>query len=92
MLTAFTVTASLEIGARARGGKGLFAWVRKLNWADPSYTAQNLAAILFAFGGISGITNASYNMNMVVHNTVWIPGHFHLTVGAASTLSFSIQV
>lgn len=88
LLTAFTVTASLEIGARARGGKGYFGWIRKLNWGNPSYTAQNLAAILFAFGGISGITNASYNMNMVVHNTVWIPGHFHLTVGAATTLTF----
>ncbi len=88
LLTAFTVTASLEIGGRARGGKGYFGWIRKLNWGDPSYTAQNLAAILFAFGGISGITNASYNMNMVVHNTVWIPGHFHLTVGAATTLTF----
>jgi cytochrome c oxidase subunit 1 len=88
LLTAFTVTASLEIGARARGGKGWFGWIRKLNWGDPSYAAQNLAAILFAFGGIGGITNASYNMNMVVHNTTWVPGHFHLTVGAASTLTF----
>jgi len=88
LLTAFSVTASLEIGARARGGKGYFGWIRKLNWGDPSYTAQNLAAILFAFGGISGITNASYNMNMVVHNTSWVPGHFHLTVGSATTLTF----
>lgn len=88
LLTAFTVIASLEIGARARGGKGYFGWIRKLNWGDPSYTAQNLAAILFAFGGISGITNASYNVNMVVHNTVWVPGHFHLTVGSATTLTF----
>jgi cytochrome c oxidase subunit 1 len=88
LLTAFSVTASLEIGGRANGGKGYFGWIRKLNWASPSYTAQNLAAILFAFGGISGITNASYNMNMVVHNTAWIPGHFHLTVGSATTLTF----
>lgn len=88
LITAFTVTASLEIGARARGGKGYFGWVRKLNWGNPSYAAQNLAAILFAFGGISGITNASYSMNMVIHNTTWIPGHFHLTVGAATTLTF----
>jgi cytochrome c oxidase subunit 1 len=87
-LTAFSVTASLEIGARARGGKGYFGWIRKLNWGNPSYAAQNLAATLFAFGGIGGITNASYDMNLVVHNTLWIPGHFHLTVGAASTLTF----
>ncbi len=88
LLTAFTVVASLEIGARARGGKGWFGWIRKLNWGDPSYTAQNLAMILFAFGGISGIINASYSVNLAVHNTSWIPGHFHLTVGSATTLTF----
>jgi cytochrome c oxidase subunit 1 len=88
LLTAFTVVASLEIGARARGGKGYFGWIRKLNWGDPSYTAQNLAMILFAFGGIGGMINASYNLNLVVHNTSWIPGHFHLTVGSATTLTF----
>jgi cytochrome c oxidase subunit I len=88
LLTAFTVIASLEIGARARGGKGYFAWIFRLNWRDPSYAAQNFAMILFAFGGIGGIINASYNMNMTVHNTSWIPGHFHLTVGSAVTLTF----
>jgi cytochrome c oxidase subunit I len=43
---------------------------------------------LFAFGGVSGLTNASYNANLVVHNTSWVPGHFHLTVGSAVTLTF----
>lgn len=88
LLTAFTVVASLEVGARARGGKGYFGWIRKLNWGDASYTAQNLAMILFVFGGIGGMINASYNLNLAVHNTAWIPGHFHLTVGSASTLTF----
>jgi cytochrome c oxidase subunit 1 len=40
------------------------------------------------FGGVSGLTNASYNINLVVHNTAWVPGHFHLTVATAVTLSF----
>ncbi len=88
LMTAFTVVASLEIGGRARGGKGLFGWIFKLPWKDPSYTAQNLAMIIFAFGGIGGLTNASYNVNLVVHNTSWVAGHFHLTVGTAVTLTF----
>lgn len=88
LLTAFTVVASLEIGGRARGGKGWLGWIPRLNWGNPSYTAQNLAMILFIFGGIGGIINASYNLNLAVHNTSWIPGHFHLTVGSATTLSF----
>lgn len=88
LLTAFTVSASLETGGRARGGKGWLGWIRKLPWKDPSYAAQNFAMILFAFGGISGITNASYSLNLAVHNTTWVPGHFHLTVGSATTLTF----
>ncbi len=88
LLTAFTVIASLEYAARRRGGTGLIGWVRALPWNDPSVTAQLLAGILFMFGGVSGLTNASYNLNLVVHNTAWVPGHFHLTVATAVTLSF----
>jgi cytochrome c oxidase subunit 1 len=88
MLTAFTVVASLELGGRANGGKGLLGWVPKLPWGNPSYAAQNLAMILFAFGGVGGLTNASYNLNLAVHNTSWVPGHFHLTLGSAVTLTF----
>jgi cytochrome c oxidase subunit 1 len=88
LITAFTVVASLEIGARARGGKGYLHWITRLNWGDPSYAAQNLAMILFIFGGIGGIINASYNVNMATHNTMWVPGHFHLTVGSATTMTF----
>ncbi len=88
LLTAFNIIASMEIGGRARGGTGLLGWIRTLPWDDPSFTAQNLAMILFAFGGIGGLTNASYNLNLVIHNTMWIPGHFHLTVGSGVTLTF----
>jgi cytochrome c oxidase subunit 1 len=88
LLTAFTVIASLESGGRARGGTGLFGWIRKLPWKDPSFSAQTLAIALFAFGGIGGIINASYNVDLVVHNTLWIVGHFHLTLATAVTLSF----
>lgn len=88
MLTAFTVIASLEYAARKRGGTGLVGWVRALPWKDPSVNAQLLAGILFMFGGIGGLTNASYDLNLIVHNTTWVSGHFHLTVATAVTLSF----
>lgn len=87
-LTAFTVIASMERAGRLKGGKGLFGWLTKLPWGDPSVTAQLLAGILFLFGGIGGLTNASYNINLVIHNTAWVPGHLHLTVATAVTLSF----
>ena len=88
LLTFFNVVASLESAGRARGGKGWVAWFARLPWGDPSVAAQVLAMILFVFGGAGGLINASYNLNLVVHNTAWIPGHFHLTVGTAVTLSF----
>ena len=88
LLTFFNVTASLESGARARGGRGWVAWFGKLPWGDPSVAAQVLAMLLFTFGGVGGLINASYNLNLVVHNTAWIPGHLHLTVGTAVTLTF----
>jgi cytochrome c oxidase subunit 1 len=88
LLTFFTVVASLESGARARAGKGWVSWFGKLPWGDPSLAAQVLAMILFAGGGIGGLINASFNMNLVVHNTAYIVGHLHLTVGTAVTLTF----
>jgi cytochrome c oxidase subunit 1 len=88
MITAFTVIASLEHGARQRGGRGWLAWIGKLPWSDPSVSAQLLAGLLFMFGGIGGLINASFSVNQVVHNTAWISGHFHLTVATAVTLSF----
>jgi len=84
MLTAFTVAASMELGARARGGTGLFGWWKKVpcfctdNWLF-SYLFCGLA--IFLFGGVTGLINASYSMNNVIHNTAWLPAHFHLTVG-----------
>ena len=88
MLTAFTVIASIEHGGRQRGGKGTFGWLRTLPWGDPVTVTMLLAGIGFMFGGIGGLVNASYNINTVVHNTSFIPGHFHLTVGTAVTLTF----
>jgi cytochrome c oxidase subunit 1 len=88
LLTAFNVIASMEYGGRARGGKGLFGWLRTLPWGEPSFATQALAMITFSLGGISGLVNASYNVNLVVHNTAWVPGHFHLTVGTGVTLTF----
>jgi cytochrome c oxidase subunit 1 len=88
LLTFFNVVASLESGARARGGTGWVTWFAKLPWGDPSVAAQVLAMLLFTFGGVGGLINASYSLNLLVHNTAWIPGHLHLTVGTAATLSY----
>ncbi len=88
LLTAFTVVASMEHGARQRGGTGLFGWLRALPWRDPAFTGMTLAGLMFAAGGFSGMINAGMNINYLIHNTLWVPGHFHLTVGTAVALTF----
>ncbi len=87
-LTAFTVVASMEHGARQRGGRGLLRWLRALPWRNPAFTGMALAGMMFAAGGFSGMINAGMNINYLIHNTLWVPGHFHLTVGTASALTF----
>ncbi len=90
-MTAFTLAASMEYAGRQRGGTGLFGWWRQLPYLDPErylFAYFFAGLVLFFFGGITGIINASVSMNNVVHNTAWIPGHFHTTVGGPVFLSF----
>ena len=88
LLTAFTVVASLEHGARQRGGEGYLGWLRALPWNKPAFTGMALAGLMFAAAGFSGMINAGMNINYLVHNTLWVVGHFHMTVGTAVALSF----
>ena len=88
LLTAFTVVASIEHGARQRGGEGYFGWLTALPWNKPAFTGMALAGLMFAAAGFSGMINAGMNINYLVHNTLWVVGHFHLTVGTAVALTF----
>lgn len=91
MLTAFNVAATLERAGRKRGAKGKafgLDWIWNLPWDDPVVVAQLSGMLLFIFGGISGIMNASYNMNTALHNTTWVVGHFHTTLGGAVFLTY----
>lgn len=91
LVTAFTIAASLEYAGRKRGGKGLFGWMTKLPYFDTNnwlFPYLLIGLVIFIFGGITGIINASYSMNIVVHNTAWMPGHFHMTVAGPAFLAF----
>lgn len=89
LLTAFALAASLESVGWARGDRFWFSWLRRVPWGDPSVAAQLLAMLLFIFGGIGGLINASYNLDLLIHNTAFIVGHFHITVGSATALTFT---
>src|SRR5579863_4811633 len=82
-ITAFTLAASLEYAGKKRGSRGLLGFFGKLPYLDSSrylFAYLICGLILFIFGGLTGIVNASYQLNNVVHNTAWLPGHFHMTV------------
>jgi cytochrome c oxidase subunit I len=88
LVTAFTIVASLEVAGRMKGAKGLLNWIGKLPWSDPFFASVTLGMIAFIFGGFGGAINAAYAMNSMVHNTAWIMGHFHLTLGTTVAMSF----
>jgi cytochrome c oxidase subunit 1 len=88
LLTGFTVSASLETAGRLRGGRGLFGWIRALPWSEPAVAGGILAALLLLPGGFGGLINASYAMDTMVHNTMWIPAHFHLIFGGVVVLVY----
>ena len=91
LATAFVMAASMELGARERGGRGLMAWWKKLPYIEMDrwlFGYFFCGLVIFILGGITGIINASYNLDIVVHNTSWMPAHFHQTVAGPIFLSY----
>jgi cytochrome c oxidase subunit 1 len=90
MVHGFTVPAGIEMGQRLRGlTKGLFEWLRRAPWGDPGFSSLIFSIIIFGFvGGITGVTFGTEQINIIAHNTLRIPGHFHATVVAGTALAF----
>jgi cytochrome c oxidase subunit I len=90
MLHGFTVPAGVEVGQRLRGmTQGLFGWVKRAPWGDPGFSSLVLSVVVFGFvGGITGVTIGTEQINIVVHNTFRVPGHFHATVVSGTTMAF----
>jgi cytochrome c oxidase subunit 1 len=88
LLTIFTISASLEIAGRLRGGKGVLGWIGALPWERPMVLAAGLAFVMLGFGGFGGIINMAYGMNAMVHNTAWVTAHFHLIFGGSVVIMY----
>jgi cytochrome c oxidase subunit 1 len=88
LLTVFTITASVEIAGRLRGGAGLLGWIRALPWHNPMMLAVAFSFILLGFGGAGGLINMSYQLDFAIHNTQWITGHFHLIFAGAIVIMY----
>lgn len=90
MIHGFTVPAGMELGMRLRGyTDGLFGWLRRAPWGDPGFSGMVLSVIIFGFvGGITGVTIGTEQINIIAHNTLRIPGHFHATVVSGTAMAF----
>ncbi|MCB1053671.1 MAG: cbb3-type cytochrome c oxidase subunit I, partial [Acidobacteria bacterium] len=90
MIHGFTVPASVEVAMRGKGYvRGLFGWLANAPWKNPGFSAFFLSLVIFGFiGGITGVTLGTQQINILAHNTLRIPGHFHATVVGGTTLAF----
>jgi cytochrome c oxidase subunit 1 len=90
MIHGLTVPGSIEAAQRAKGfNKGMFEWLRKAPWGTPAFAGMFLSLVMFGFlGGISGVVMGTEQINLIMHNTLYVPGHFHATVVAGTTLAF----
>jgi cytochrome c oxidase subunit 1 len=90
MVHGLTVPGSIEAAQRRKGyTQGLFQWLRKAPWGNPVFSSMFISLIGFGFlGGISGVMMGTEQLNLIIHNTIYVPGHFHATVVVGTTLAF----
>ena len=90
MIHGFTVPAGMELGMRLRGfTNGMFDWLRRAPWGDPGFSSLVFSVVVFGFvGGITGVTIGTEQINIIVHNTLRVPGHFHATVVSGTAMAF----
>jgi cytochrome c oxidase subunit 1 len=90
MIHGMTVPGGIEAAQRARGyTKGMFEWLRKAPWSNPAFSGMFMSLVYFGFlGGISGVVMGTEQINLIMHNTLYVPGHFHATVVTGTTLTF----
>lgn len=88
LMTAFAMFAVFERTGRKKGGKGLFGWFKKMPWGDVRFLSPMIAMIAFIPAGAGGIVQTMNQLDQVVHNTMWVVGHFHLTLGMSTVMTF----
>jgi cytochrome c oxidase subunit I len=90
MVHGLTVPGAIEIAQRKKGfTHGLFEWLRKAPWGNPVFSGMFMSLLGFGFlGGISGVMMGTEQLNLIIHNTLYVPGHFHATVVVGTTLAF----
>ena len=90
LIHAFSIPAAMEAAQRKRGyTRGLLTWLKKLPWREPGISSLVLSVVYFGFiAGVTGVLMGTMQLNMLIHNTLFVVGHFHATVVSGTTLAF----
>lgn len=90
MIHGLTVPGAIEAAQRRNGyTRGMFEWLTKAPWGNPAFSGMFMSLVMFGFlGGITGVILGTEQLNVLMHNTIYVPGHFHGTVVAGTTLAF----
>lgn len=90
LIHAFSIPGAIEAAQRRKGyTRSLFEWLRRGPWREPGFSAMVISMVLFGWvGGVTGVTIGTEQINMLAHNTLRLPGHFHATVVSGTTLAF----
>ena len=90
MIHGLTIPGAMEVAQRGKGlTKGLFEWLRKAPWGNPVFSGFFISLFTFGFiGGITGVVMGTEQINLIIHNTIYVPAHFHATVVTGTTLTF----
>jgi cytochrome c oxidase subunit 1 len=88
LMHGLAVMGGAEARLRDRGATGLFGWLRQIDFKNASIAALACSLLLFAVGGWTGTVQTTLQLNLVTHNTMWVPAHVHAIVVGGTTLAF----
>jgi cytochrome c oxidase subunit I len=88
LMHGLAVIGGVEAAVRKLGPTSLFGWLRRIKWSNAGVAALTCSLLLFGIGGWSGTAQTTLQLNMISHNTMWIPAHLHAVVVGGTTLAF----
>ena len=88
LMHGLAVMGGAEARMRERGATRLFGWLRRIDFGHAGIASLACSLVLFAIGGWTGTAQTTLQLNMLTHNTMWVPAHIHAIVVGGTTLAF----